>query len=516
MASKGTGRKRRLPRGGARHSIRLPLLRRRRWTNHTGNQGVDPVAIVPAQDDADLAAAVARAHADELTVRTVGSGHSWSDVAVTTGYMVAPGGLTGAERLDPALVRAGVDASMLVSVRSGTTIKAINAWLDSEGLALVQMGGYDGQTLAGVVSTSTHGSGIAFPPFPDYVRSLDLVDGRGGRRRIERRDGPTDPAAFAQQRPGWTLTQEDDWFDAVTCGMGCMGLIVSLVIEVREAFRLTEVRVRSDWKTVSAQLRVGAPAEHEHYEVYVNPYPEDGPGSNRCIVTTRAEERGRGGAGHRPWIPELLGHLPWLTAGFVQLVSAIAPERIPGLIDRALSAIECPGGYTNASYRVYNIGSANNLWAYSAEMAVPTAENRHVDAIERVIEVAKRYREEGAIYHTSFVACRFVARSRALMSMMHDRETMTMELIQLIDTDGGQEILAAHEEALAEFDVRPHWGQINTLACGAELAARYPRLSTWQQVRAELDPDGVFASPFSKRVGLSPLGFSSAPAPRGA
>ena len=498
-----------------RRSRRLALLSRRRWSNHTGNQGVDPVAIVPAAGEDDLIAAVAKARENGLTVRAVGSGHSWSDVSLTTGYLVTPQGMTGVAHVEMDLLRRDVaDAGRLVCVRSGTTLRELNAWLDREGLALIQMGGYDGQTLVGATATSTHGSGVTFPPLQDYVRSIDLIDGTGRRRRIEPEEGITDPAAFAARRPEWELTQEDGWFDAALCAMGCMGLIVAVVLEVRARFRLTEVRRIGAWKDVREELRDGALAQHEHYEVYVNPYARAGPGSNRCIVTTRAEEHGRGASRHRPLIPELLGNLPWLTAAFVRVVCELAPALIPRLIDSSLAAI-VSSGYTNASYRVFNIGSANNLWAYSGEMAVPTAGERHIAAVETVIEVAERYRRDGDVYHTAFVALRFVAPSRAALSMMHARETMTIELIQLVDTDGGMEIIAAHEEALAPLAVRPHWGQVNTLACAELLAARYPALMSWQSVRRQLDPDGVFASPFSKRVGFTPLGASSAVGRRG-
>ena len=62
------------------------------------------------------------------------------------------------------------------------------------------MGGYDGQTIAGVISTSTHGSGIRFGPITDDVRSLDIVASGGALYRIEPADGITDPAAFAPSR----------------------------------------------------------------------------------------------------------------------------------------------------------------------------------------------------------------------------------------------------------------------------------------------------------------------------
>ncbi|HEX4010458.1 MAG TPA: D-arabinono-1,4-lactone oxidase [Solirubrobacteraceae bacterium] len=478
---------------------------RRRWENDTGNQTVDPVRVMHAGGVDDLVAAVGEARDAHLTVRCAGSGHSWSDVALTTGYLITPEELTGVDVADPSLLVASADAGHLVCVRSGTTIREVNAWLDGQKLGLIQMGGFDGQTFVGAAATSTHGSGVTFPPLCDYIRSVDLVDGTGACRRIEPAGGVTDAAAFARTRPGWTLDQRDDWFDAAICGMGCLGLIASAIIEVRDRFELTEVRTLSTWTQVKADFGAGAPGRYEHYEVYINPYARGkGALEHRCIVTTRQPPGTDRGSGHRPIIPELLGDLPWITALIMRLAGAIVPSLIPVLLDTSLSAITSKG-YTNVSYRVFNIGSANNVRAYSAEMAVPTANDVHIEAMDRVLEVAEEYRRRGAIYHTSPISMRFVAPSRASVSMMEGRETMMIELIQLVDTDGGMEILAAHEEALADLGVRPHWGQINTVSA-AELVGRYPRRGEWDGARRALDPDGLFAGPFSKRVGITARG----------
>ena len=112
-------------------------------------------------------------------MRAVGSGHSWSDVALTTGYLLRP------ERLNRPLEITG----NLVRVEAGMRLRELNRHLDDNGLALSNMGGYDAQTVAGVMSTSTHGSGIEFGPIADSVRSLDLVASGGRVIRIERADG---------------------------------------------------------------------------------------------------------------------------------------------------------------------------------------------------------------------------------------------------------------------------------------------------------------------------------------
>ena len=77
-------------------------------------------------------------------------------------------------------------------VESGMRIRELNAHLDVARPRAANMGGYDGQTIAGVISTSTHGSGISFGPIADDVRSLDIVGAGGTMHRIEPPDGITD------------------------------------------------------------------------------------------------------------------------------------------------------------------------------------------------------------------------------------------------------------------------------------------------------------------------------------
>ena len=135
---------------------------------------------------------------------------AWSDIALTDGYH----GRTrrpqrgrarrrrAALRPQPRRRRPGLGRL------GGTHLHTLNPALDEMGLALRNMGGYDAQTIAGVISTSTHGSGLAFGPFPDAVRSLELVVAGGRGAAVEPADGPTDPAAFAEE--SLELVQDDE------------------------------------------------------------------------------------------------------------------------------------------------------------------------------------------------------------------------------------------------------------------------------------------------------------------
>ena len=122
----------------------------------------------------------------------------------------SPTGSAGCVELDDGTLRPQPPDTPAGASAGRDAVRALNAALDREGLALPNMGGYDAQTIAGVVSTSTHGSGLRWGPFPDLVRSLDLVVSGGEVVRVEPPDGPTDPAAFAAAHgDGRRLVQDE-------------------------------------------------------------------------------------------------------------------------------------------------------------------------------------------------------------------------------------------------------------------------------------------------------------------
>lgn len=475
--------------------------KRKRWSNHTGNQSVEPLRIYRPATLGELREIVRTAEADGVTVRAVGSGHSWSDVALTAGYLVRTDRLAAPLQLER--VRRGWDGGRLVRVEAGMRLRELNRELDGLGLALTQMGGYDAQTVAGVLSTSTHGSGIELGPIADFVQSLDLVAAGGRVHRVERADGPTDVATFARTHLDWELHQDDHLFDAVAVNMGCMGVIYAATLAVEDAYWLTEVRELTTWSKVRGQIAAGVRG-NRHYEVYLNLYPGAADGEHRCVVCrrNRTPDPGRRRATDRLrrhwWIELASGSkvIPFLG----NLVLDVLPDSAPRRTDQLLGFL-ADNEYSGPSYKVLNIGAANLLPAYSSELAVPADELR---AVDRLIEVAARHRELGSQYHTGLVALRFVRASPAYLSMMHGRDTMTIELIQANDTEGGYELLGAYEDALYELGARPHWGQVNTLTGSHDTLRRmYPAYDRWLEVHDRFNASGVFDSPFAKRVGIS-------------
>jgi D-arabinono-1,4-lactone oxidase/FAD binding domain-containing protein len=485
----------------------MKYRRRKTWTNHTGNQRVEPLRIYRPRTPEEIVRIILEAERIGCTVRAVGSGHSWSDVALTTGFLLETNDLGRILSLEEELLRPDAPTGRLVRTEAGIRLRELNAHLDRRGLALSNMGGYDAQTVAGVMMTSTHGSGIRFGPLSSFARSIDLIASGGRLLRIEPTNGITDPAKFAAHRPEWVLCQDDEWFNAVCVGMGCLGVLYAVTLEVEPAYWLDEVRTMSTWSAVRTDLEKGAVLQdNRHYEVYFNPYSVGG-AEPKCLVTTRnlcpqpdGRPKNRRRRNFFTQFSAGIRLIPWLINAVVDFWPAITPR----FLDQALKLL-ADRGYADKSYRVLNIGGPNHLPAYSSEIGIPVDSRRlHIQAVETIITIAEQYRRTGQVYHTSPVSLRFVRSSAAFMSMMHGHTTMMIELILMTDTEGGFELLGTYEEALYGLGGRPHWGQVNYLSGGDQfLTSVYPQYPRWAKVHAALNESRVFDSPFSKRVGIA-------------
>src|SRR4051795_5311023 len=117
------------------------------WTSWSGQQTCIPRRRERPSDEAEVADVVRRAAADGLTVRAVGSGHSFGPLCVTDGVHV------DVSRLDRVL---DVDDEGVARVQAGITLHGLSRALHTRGRALENLGDIDRQTLAGALATATH------------------------------------------------------------------------------------------------------------------------------------------------------------------------------------------------------------------------------------------------------------------------------------------------------------------------------------------------------------------------
>ena len=481
-----------------------------RWRNCIGNQEVSPFRLLRPTTLAEIVDIVKRAESENRKVRAVGSGHSFSDIAITNDYLIDTHGLNKVLALDTATLKKGAKKMTLVDVECGITIADVNAALDGLGLALINMGAHTAQTVVGALSTSTHGSGISLGSAASFVRSMVLVASGGKIYRIEPANGITDPERFKSRHPDVELVQDDDWFNSVVISLGCMGVVYSVTMEVREKYWLKETRIVSNWTSVKAELSKGdVLRENRHYEVLVNPYAFKG--DHTCLLTIRNEipepddpkpnkkkDRSHLSVGLSFFPPFLIR----FTGRVISFKNRLLPGSIPRTIEDSLHGL-ADEEYDALSYRVLDVGAPNYVAAFSSELALPVEGDVYIAAAEKIIEIAERNRTTKNRYHTVPFALRFVAKHDLYFSMMYGRDTCMIEVPMLDPTEGGMEILREVEEALIDLGARPHWGQIHYLAGGNALIRKlYAMYDKWIAVRRILNSSGAFNSRFSERCGF--------------
>ena len=163
---------------------------RQRWKNWAGDQSCTPLTIARPGSLAELRDVVGRAVASDGGVRVSASGHSFTDIALTEGTMI---------RLDRMTRRLGFDASTgRFKVEGGVVLSELNRLLDSHGVAFENLGDIDRQTLAGSISTATHGTGARFRNISAQVAALELVTADGRVMEVSSAAIPTCCAP-----PGW-------------------------------------------------------------------------------------------------------------------------------------------------------------------------------------------------------------------------------------------------------------------------------------------------------------------------
>lgn len=227
-------------------------------------------------------------------LRGLGGRWSLSEAAATAGFQLDNRRLDLLLPLTPPMVQG--DTENLVLVQAGIRINVLNRLLFEQGKSLKTSGASDGQTLAGAVSTGTHGAALHFGATPDFVVGMQLATGADKTLWIERSSQPqaTDELLSALDAD---LLRDDEVFNAAVVSFGSFGAILALMIEVRELFTLME---RRDGHPLDDRLRealaTGDPSglDHpsagvtpHHLDIVVNPYsPGD---ADQTLVTVMHE-----------------------------------------------------------------------------------------------------------------------------------------------------------------------------------------------------------------------------------
>lgn len=428
-----------------------------RWENWGRSQSARPQRVEFPRTVEAVQRAVAAAVAHRLPIKAVGAGHSFNGIAVAPGVLLDLRDLTG-------LVAVDVDRSEATFL-AGTRLHRIPALLAPFGLAMENLGDIDRQSIAGAISTGTHGTGSRFGGIATQIVGATLVTASGELLRVDEDDSP-------------------GLLPAVALALGALGILVEVTVRCVRAFALHAVERPEPLDAVLDDLdgRVDA---SDHFEFYWFPHTDRAMTKTNTRLPESAPRHPLSSA--RRWVDDtLVGNgLHRLACGVAHVVPAATPP-INELSVRLWGDRE----YTDLSPRVF--ASERGVRFREMEYALPVENVRAAFAELRELIRQRRWR-------ISFpVEVRFAAADDLWLSTAHGRASGYIA-VHRYWRDDPTAYFAAVEEIMLHHGGRPHWGKTHTLGAEA-LRERYPRFDDFLALRDRLDPERVFRNPHLERV----------------
>ena len=437
----------------------MARVRGNRWTNWAGNQTATPIAFERPSSDADVAAIVHQARERGRTVKAVGTGHSFTSTALTTGHLV---------RMDRLRRVADVDRDAgTVTVGAGITIGELNETLHGLGLAMPNLGDIAYQTISGAIATSTHGTGARLTGLAGQVRALRLVTGTGEIVDLTAADGSS--------------------FDAARVNVGALGIVTQYTLGVVPAFRLraTEGAQKLDALLDDLDEYVDS---NDHFEFFWIPHTK--------WALTKRNNRTEDPV-PAPTLSSRWKH--WYSKSLMEnyAFGAVCElgRRRPAMIPRLATALPSSGqtSYVNDSFRIY----ASKRVVKFLEMEYSIPREHCAEALSRVRAMID---QRGHL--VSFpIEVRFTAADDIPLSTAHGRPSAYIAVHMYKGTPWPEveRYFRDVEEIMSGFEGRPHWGKMH-FRTAADLAPVYPRWTEFQAARNRFDPDRVFANDYLRTV----------------
>lgn len=427
------------------------------WGNWAGNQTATGIAVERPRDTEEVAVAVARAADAGSRVKAAGSGHSFTGIARPEEVQLDLSALQGLDRVDR--------ESGVVTVGAGTTLRRLNDLLAGAGLAMPNLGDIDAQTVAGAISTGTHGTGSNFGGLATTVVSLEMVTGDGSVVTC-------------------SATERSDLWSAARVGLGALGVITRVSLRCVPLFALRAEEGPMALDELIERFEELADST-DHFEAYWFPH------TGRTLTKRNT----------RLPLAEGLDRLPgwkeWLDDEFLsnQVFGWVVElgKRRPSVIPRANAiAARALGSrsFTDLSFKVFV--SPRRVRFKEMELAIPRQA-----AVEAIREVVAAVESSGM--HIAFpVELRVAARDDIPLSTASGRDSayMAFHVPAAVDHEAYFKLVA---RILDGYGARPHWGKLHGL--DAELLrTRYPRFDEFVRLRDSVDPSGTFSNGYLDRV----------------
>ncbi|HSM03766.1 MAG TPA: Ca2+-dependent phosphoinositide-specific phospholipase C [Longimicrobiales bacterium] len=421
----------------------------------------NPGRYVEPRREAEIQEMIRRAEGN-TPIRTQGAGHSFSQILTTDGTLVSLDSLVLPD-LGPSEM--SVDGKK-VTVSAGIRMKHLIPKLKARGLGLRNMGSVTEQSIAGAVSTGTHGTGLGFKSMPTQVTAARLIDGRG------------DFQAFDESTP--------EMLGASRLSLGMLGILTSVTLECVDYYKLDFNAYLCDFQDGVDQL-VSLARENERMLMWwMMPFLP----RHKAIIVTKNEKGSDRGS---------LEGVPDLGDAILARLNLGSTETIPMDGERLSQALGDDVGRSGFQRILHRTGGYEQMLTLpllpvfhrELEYAVPVA---HAEEALRAID---RIFAEGSVTLNLGCEIRFVAGDDDLLSATQGEDVCYIGVSSL---NNAMELFQQIEPVFRELGGRPHWGKHYNLT-RQDLEGMYgDNHARFAEIRREMDPDGIFLNSFLERL----------------
>jgi FAD-linked oxidoreductase len=405
------------------------------WNNWSGSVQANPASLARPRTDAEVSALVAGAE----RVRVTGAGHSFMPLCETDGLLLSLEDMEGELEI-------GADRAS-VWTPAGRPIRRLTEELWANGLSLANQGDINKQSIAGALSTATHGTGRELGSLSTMALAYELVMADGSVVICDR-------------------DHEADIFEAQRVSLGMLGVIRRVKFSVLPAYRLRETIRRAPLAEILEQWDDLA-ARHRHAEFFVFPYADQA-----MLTILEPVDEGDDPAPKDP------------AAGVLKAafeLATFAPGLAP-MLQRLLTRGITSSTRSGPAWRIFP--SERETRFEEMEYEIPAAAGPQTLRLA-IAEVRKR--GFPIIFPFEF---RTVAADDIWLSPMNAGPCVSISFHQYAKMPW-REAFAAVEPVFAASGGRPHWAKRHSLTSD-DVVRLYPMARRWGEARKQIDPSGKF------------------------
>jgi xylitol oxidase len=338
-----------------------------------------------------------------------------------------------------------------VTVEGGIKYGELAPYLHQQGFALHNLASLPHISVAGSITTATHGSGIKNGNLSSAVVGLEIVKADGVIVHLSKAADPEN-------------------LNAAVVGLGALGVITKVTLQIQPTYMM---RQRVFLKLPMAQLKPNfEKIMSAGYSVSLfTDWQSDS--INEVWIKSRIDTE----KDHNQ--PEFYG-------------AKAATKNLHPIIDHPAESCTDQMGVPGPWYERlphFKMGfTPSSGKELQSEYFVPLP-----NAVEAIEAVAKLGKQIGP--HLFITEIRAIAADDLWMSPCHNQTSITIHFTWKPETEAVLKLLPIIEKQLAPFNARPHWGKVFTMSPKV-LKSRYPNMNSFKKLVDQYDPTGKFRNEF--------------------